>query len=549
MSTSAEIGRGGRVSTTAEPGRSGRASTIAHGGRDAASAPSAMRRFVENLRDVPRHVAESVVRGGAPRTDRSRSSFVFGNLFLHLHAVRAHRWTLRWATTWGLGIMATSGFLLTLATGILLMFYYKPYPDAAYDSIKDIHFVVPTGHFIRNIHRWAAQLMVIAVLLHMARVFYTAAYRAPREFNWVIGMGLLVVTLGLSFTGYLLPWDQLAYWAITIGANIAQSPREVTDAVGVTSYFDPGGLQKFILLGSEEIGEEALIRFYLLHVMILPLALAVLMGVHFWRIRKDGGLARPRDADARLGPLDAATSPVFTEAPTKTYQLAAIVRGRTPQVGRGPEQTVPAMPHLFYAEAAVLMLTIFLSLALSLVSDAPLKELANPAVPENPAKAPWYFLGLQELVSYSAFMGGIGIPSIVIIGLLLIPYLDRERDGSGDWFGGPGGVGLVLRSAAFGFVAVLAVEVFAIRCGWIREWWPEAPQLLITAVNPGTVLTAIYGAYSVWLVRRFSSTRAGALGLFTCFLCGFLVLTVVGTYFRGPNWDFYWSPADWPVHG
>ena len=111
------------------------------------------------------------------------------------------------------------------------MFYYKPYPDVAYDSIKDIHFVVPTGQFIRNIHRWAAQLMVVTVLLHMARVFYTAAYRAPREYNWVIGMGLLVVTLGLSFTGYLLPWDQLAYWAITIGANIAQSPREVTDAL------------------------------------------------------------------------------------------------------------------------------------------------------------------------------------------------------------------------------------------------------------------------------------------------------------------------------
>jgi quinol-cytochrome oxidoreductase complex cytochrome b subunit len=514
-----------------------------------ASAPaSALERFVQNLREVPGHFAASLLRSGAPTTDRSRSSFVFGNLFLHLHSVRAHRWTLRWATTWGLGIMAASGFLLTLATGILLMFYYKPYPDVAYESIKDIHFVVPTGQFIRNIHRWAAQLMVVSVLLHMARVFYTAAYRAPREYNWVIGMGLLVVTLGLSFTGYLLPWDQLAYWAITIGANIAQSPREITDALGLTRYFDPGGLQKFILLGSEEIGEEALIRFYLLHVMILPLALAVLMGVHFWRIRKDGGLARPADADERLGPVDPQTYPVFTEAPTKTYHLAAVVRGRTPPVGRGPEKTLPAMPHLFYAEAGVLMLTIFVCLALSLLSDAPLKEHANPAVPENPAKAPWYFLGLQELVSYSAFMGGIGIPSIVVLGLLLIPYLDRESDGTGDWFGGPGGLGLVGWSALFGLGAVLAVEVFAINFGWIREWWPAAPQLLITFINPGTVLTALYGVYSVWLVRRYDSTRAGALGLFTCFLCGFLVLTIVGTHFRGPNWDFYWSPSQWPVH-
>jgi len=507
-----------------------------------------MRRFVENLRRVPQQLKTSVVRSGAPTTDRSRSSFVFGNLFLHLHAVRVHRWTLRWATTWGLGIMSVSAFVLTLVTGILLMFYYKPYPTAAYDSIKDIHFVVPTGLFIRNIHRWAAQLMVVAVLLHMARVFYTAAYRSPREYNWVIGMGLLVVTLGLSFTGYLLPWDQLAYWAINIGANIAQSPREVTDALGLTPYFDPGGLQKFILLGSEDVGEEALIRFYLLHVMILPLMLAMLMGVHFWRIRKDGGMAKPMDADDRVGPVGPDTYPVFTEAPQKTYHLAAIVRGRTPAVGSGPEKTLPAMPHLFYAELAVLMLTVCLCVALSLISDAPLKELANPAVPENPAKAPWYFLGLQELVSYSAFMGGIGIPTIVIIGLLLIPYLDREADGSGEWFRGPGGLRLVLRSAVFGLLAVLAVEAFAIHFGWIREWFPHAPQLLITGVNPGTVLTAIYAAYSVWCVRRYDSTRAGALGLFTCFLCGFVVLTVVGTHFRGPNWDFYWSPSQWPVH-
>jgi quinol-cytochrome oxidoreductase complex cytochrome b subunit len=515
--------------------------------RAAAKRP-AMGRFLENLRESPRRFKESLVRTGSPTSDRSRSSFVFGNLFLHLHSVRVHRWTLRWATTWGLGIVSASAFLLTLITGILVMFYYKPYPEVAYDSIKDIHFVVPTGQFIRNIHRWAAQVMVVAVFLHMARVFYTAAYRAPREYNWVIGMGLLVVTLGLSFTGYLLPWDQLAYWAITIGANIAQSPREITDALGITEYFDIGGLQKFILLGSEEIGEEALIRFYLLHVMILPLVLAALMGVHFWRIRKDGGLARPENADERLGLVHPATYPVFTEQPAKTYHLAAIVRGRTPAVGRAPEKTLPALPHLFYAEAGVFMLTVLICVALSLVWDAPLKELANPAVPENPAKAPWYFLGLQELVSYSAFMGGIGIPSIVILGLLLIPYLDRETEGAGEWFGGPGGVRLVLQAVAVGLAAVLAVEVFAIRFGWIREWWPEAPQILITFVNPGTVLTFVYAVYSVWLVRRYDSTRAGALGLFTCFLCGFIVLTIVGVHFRGPNWDFYWSPSQWPVH-
>jgi len=510
---------------------------------------SALGDFVQNLKAAPGRMYASAFRSGAPTTDRTRSTFVFGNVFLHLHSVRTHRWSLRWTTTFGLGIMSASAFLITLVTGVMVMFYYKPSPDVAYQSIKDIHFVVPTGRLIRNIHRWAGNVMVVAVILHLARAFYTSAYRRPREYNWLVGIMLLVVTLGLSFTGYLLPWDQLAYWAITIGANIAQSPREITDALGITTWFDPGGFQRLLLLGSDVVGPEALIRFYLLHVMILPLGLAALAAVHFWRIRKDGGIVRPEDADQRLALEPASrTYPVFTEAPAKTYSLAAIVRGRTPAVGRGPENTVPSMPHLFYAELGVMMLTLLVSVALSLLSDAPLKEIANAAVPENPAKAPWYFLGLQEMVSFSAFMGGVGIPAIVLIGLALIPYLDREISGTGEWFGGPGGWSLVKRSAVVGVVTPMLIEAFAIRFGWLREWFPHIPQLVVTAVNPATLLTAVYAAYSVWCIRRHSSARAGALGLFTCFLGGFLVLTIIGTYFRGPNWMFYWSPSDWPTH-
>ena len=201
---------------------------------------AALKGMLENLRAFPRRLRDSIFRGGPPKTDRSRSEFVFNNLFLHIHPVRVHRWTLRWRTTWGLGVAAGAAFFLTLVTGVLLVVYYKPYPGAAYDSIKDIHFIVPTGRFIRNIHRWAANFMVVAVFAHMARVFYTASYRSPREFNWLVGLVLLILTIGLAFTGYLLPWDQLAYWAITIGSNIAQSPREVTDALGITQWFDPG---------------------------------------------------------------------------------------------------------------------------------------------------------------------------------------------------------------------------------------------------------------------------------------------------------------------
>jgi hypothetical protein len=196
----------------------------------------------------------------------------------------------------------------------------------------------------------------------------------------------------------------------------------------------------------------------------------------------------------------------------------------------------------------VLMLTTLICVGLALISDAPLKELANPLVPENPAKAPWYFLGLQEIVAFSAFTGGIGIPMLCIIGLGLIPFLDKEKEGTGEWFGGPGGWKLVKWSILVGFASSILVESFAIRFGWLREWFPDIPQLVITLINPGTVITVIYAAFSFWAMRKYNSTRAGALALFTCFLCGFIVLTVIGTYFRGPNWDFYWSPSQWQAH-
>jgi len=448
----------------------------------------------------------------------------------------------------GLGLVALSCYLILIVTGILLMFYYKPSTDLAYNSIKDIHYVVPTGRLMRNLHRWAAHLMVFSVLIHMARVFYTASYKKTRQFNWTIGIFLLILTFGLSFTGYLLPWDQLAYWAITIGANIAQSPQEVTDTLGLTKYFDPGGILKVILLGSTTVGEDSLVRFNLLHVILLPVILTVLLGVHFWRIRKDGGLSRPEDdwLDRHL-PEEEEEKPSFTQAPGKTYGLMAIVKGSSPTVGKSPEKTVSTWPHLFYAELAVLMVTLVVLLVWSFAMDAPLKELANPLVPENPAKAPWYFLGIQELVSFSAFMGGVGIPTLAVIGLMLIPYLDRENTGMGRWFAEEGEKRVAFQSFVFGLLCVLLVEALAIRFGWLRDWFPGIPQLFITLINPGTVLAALYALWSLQVIRRTGSTRQGAVALFTCFLIGFLVLTVIGVHFRGPNWDFYWWPSLWPA--
>jgi quinol-cytochrome oxidoreductase complex cytochrome b subunit len=510
--------------------------------------------FRDNLRHLWRNLRDSIFRTGRPTSERARAQKVFGNFLLHVHSTRIHLNSLRFTTTLGLGVAALASFAIAAVTGILLMIYYTPSTELAYQSVKDVHYVVPTGRFIRNLHRWSAHVMVITVILHAVRVFLTASYKKPREFNWLTGLGLLVVTLGLSFTGYLLPWDQLAYWAATIGANIASSPRELTDALGITAAVDPGGLSKELLLGADTVGQPALTRFYFLHVMVLPIILLWLIGAHFWRIRKDGGLARPSDevliAEGKL-PAGAGAdkpTPPFPRGPGKTYGLMAIVRGRTPVVGRGPEHTVPSYPQAFRAEMAVGMVVVAVCLVLAFFFDAPLKEQANPLVPENPAKAPWYFLGLQELVSYSAFMGGVFLPMLVVLGLALIPYLDREPELGGVWFSGRRGLRTFLASLAFAFVVVVAIEVFAIRFGWIRNWFPNASQLWIILLNPGTVLAAAFAAWSQLVLYRTRSTRLAAIALFTSILVGFVVLTWIATVHRGPNWDFYWSHSQWPIH-
>ncbi len=511
---------------------------------------SGIETFGDNLRNLVGNLRDSFSRHERPVSDRSRSQAVFANLFLHLHSTRVNVRTLRLSATYGLGIAALSMFLILLATGILLMVYYTPSTKLAYAGMKDIHFVVPTGRFIRNIHRWGAHGMVVVVILHMCRVFYSASYKAPREFNWLIGMGLFILTLALSFTGYLLPWDQLAYWAITIGSNIAASPRELTDALGITAYFDPGGFQKQLLLGANEVGQDALTRFYLLHVMVLPLLVAVLAGVHFWRIRKDGGLGAPGSAQTAAGKgasIHAAPA-APAAAPTKSYGLMCIVRGRSPATNQDPDDTVPSWPYLLRGELLVFMLTVLICVVLGMIADAPLKELANPSVPENPAKAPWYFLGLQEMVSYSAFMGGLVIPAVAVIGLGLIPYLDREPEDAGVYLSGALGRSVALRSTIFGIVAAVLAVAVPVSFGWLRDWFPNIPQLVIIIFNPGSLLTAAYAGWSIVVLRRTGSTRMAAIALFTCFLAGFVIMTHVGMNLRGPNWNFYWSKSQWPLH-
>lgn len=225
----------------------------------------------------------SVVRHPRPDTPRGRAMISFHNFFLHVYPVKIPRKVLSFRSTGRLGFIATVLFAILFVSGMYLMFFYRPSIPDAYLDMHEIHTRVAFGQFMRNIHRWAAHLMVVVVFVHMLRVFYAGAYRAPRQFNWMVGVVLLLLTLGLSFTGYLLPWDQLAFWAITVGTTIA----------GYVPLL--GDQARQILLGGPEVGGDALLRFYVLHIYALPTLIALLLAVHVWRVRKDGFAVADRE--------------------------------------------------------------------------------------------------------------------------------------------------------------------------------------------------------------------------------------------------------------
>ena len=228
-------------------------------------------------------VSSSIVRNGWPTSVRGRSLAVMNSVFLHLHPIRTRADAIKMTYTFGLGGISFFLFLLLTLTGVLLMFYYIPSVDQAWQTMNQIKNDQPFGWFLRNMHRWGAHAMVITVFFHMCRVFYTGSFRAPRQFNWVVGVILLVLTFLLSYTGYLLPWDQLSLWAVQVGVNM----------VGSTPPPAVGDFVKFLLIGDYSVGQNALIRFYTLHVIGLPLLLSIFLAVHFWRIRKDGGISGP----------------------------------------------------------------------------------------------------------------------------------------------------------------------------------------------------------------------------------------------------------------
>jgi hypothetical protein len=280
----------------------------------------------------------------------------------------------------------------------------------------------------------------------------------------------------------------------------------------------------------------------MLHVIFLPLTFLILTSWHFWRIRKDGGISRPENADEMFRMAGKVNQP------DEKSRMIPEAQDESNDSSRKRKRDVHMLswPTLMWAELALLALVCAVLMMTAFLMDAPLKEQANPMLPENPAKSPWYFLGIQELVSYSAFAGGIIVPVLFIYFLVSIPFKDREEQHIGIWFSGSTGKRITLYSLIFGVFMAVCVLFVDVNFGWFSDWFQGIPQLVIILVNPATVLTFAFILWSLFIKHKYKSTRYAALALFTCAMVAFVILTAVGILFRGPNWEFYWLKSQWP---
>jgi quinol-cytochrome oxidoreductase complex cytochrome b subunit len=393
--------------------------------------------------------------------------------------------------------MALVLVFLLVFTGILMVFSYEPSPERAWQSIAAFQEDVLFGSLIRGVHFWSANLLIPVTLLHLLRVFLTGGFHGRRRSNWLLGLGVLACVLLSGFTGYLLPWDQTAYWAITI----------CTEMLGLVPGIGPG--LRSAILGGSEIGSATIINFYALHVVLTPMLLFALLSWHFWQIRKAGGVVSP------TGPFDNV---------------------------REAHRTVPLVPNLVIKEVVVALVLIALVLVLAIIFAAPLGEPANPGISPNPAKAPWYFLGFQELlIHFDATFAILVIPLLAAAALIAIPFIRYEGEISGNWFLTPKGRRMSLAAAIMALVVVPLWIVVDDRVIGPDGWLPGAAPVVSNGLLPFALMLAGASAFYLALRKSFNASRNEAVqSLFVLFFVAFVVLTVTGAWFRGPGMMLVW---------
>ncbi len=431
-----------------------------------------------------------VGRWALPPSDRERARLTRGTFLFHLRPIRLPRRTVRWAHTFGLGGSSLVLWLTLAATGILMLLVYQPVPDVAYDSVRTLMARVRFGSLVRGVHYWSANILVAIVLLHIARVVLTGAYHRPRRLNWIIGVGLLAGVLASAVTGYLLPWDQRAFWAITI-------------STGMVAYVPGiGPSLQAIIRGGSGIGASTLLNFYTFHTTVLPVVAIVLMAFHFWRVRKAGGVIEPVPPD---GDTDAER-----------------------------DSRVMFLPDLLTREVAQGLIVLAVVVVLGVLAGAPIGERANPGMSPNPAKAPWYFMGFQELLIHlHPVFAVLVIPLAALAGFAAMPWIGDAGGPAGRWF-----LSAAARRAA-GVAAVAAVVMCVVAVlvdDAVVSAHAAGPGWFLRGVVPTLVFAGLAAAVVGLTRRSFKLGRNECVQTLIVFLVmSFVTLTLIGVFFRGPG--------------
>jgi quinol-cytochrome oxidoreductase complex cytochrome b subunit len=411
---------------------------------------------------------------------------------LHLHPRKVRESTLRFSLTFGLGGMAAVLVVLQVITGLLLKFHYEPSPENAYNSILNLQDSLLFGRMLRNIHHWSALFLLWTAFLHMLRVLFTGAYRKPRQANWIFGLALILLVVLSNFTGYLLPWDQLSYWAVTISTSLlAYIPLA-------------GNFIREALLGGKDVGQATLTNFYNLHTGIIPVLMVAIMGYHFWRVRRAGGVI---------------TAEKDRESPM-----------------------VDTQPHLVNREFVVAIVLLAIIFLISSLFDAPLRERANPSFSPNPAKAPWYFMGLQELLIHFHPMFAIVVfPVTVMTAACWLPYIKLSDANQGIWFLSANGI----KSAKFSLIAGALFTVLFIGLSELLPdpelLLPSVPSIVTKGLVPFLILIVTLYFFLGFIRKKFSLNRAEFIqSVVIIMIASYAVLTLTGIFFRGEGMNLVW---------
>ena len=425
-----------------------------------------------------------------PATEKREKSR-FG-LILHLHPRKVKVSTLPFTLTFGLGGMAALLVVIQVVTGLLLKFHYEPSPESAYNSILNLQESLLFGKMLRNIHHWSAIAFVWVAFLHMLRTAFTGAYRPPRDVTWITGLALLLLVVLSNFTGYLLPWDQLSYWAVTVGTSLL-------------SYIPLAGepIRK-ALLGGAEVGQPTLTNFFNLHTGVIPLLIIALMAWHFWRIRRAAGvIVADRDKESPM---------------------------------------VDTRPHLVNREFVVAITLLAAIFIISSLFDAPLRERANPAFSPNPAKAPWYFMGLQELlIHFHPLFAVFIMPVTVLAAAVWMPYIRSTDTNHGKWFLTASGIGSAKLAAAAGLIVTIIFITLSEILPDPEALLPGVPPLITTGLVPFILAAATMWLYLKYIRKRFSLNRSELIqSVIVLLVVSYAILTVTGIFFRGEGMNLVW---------